>query len=368
MSPASRRRSARPSWRSCGAACCVISAIASCGRVGYDTLPEGRTRGSGGGGARDASTQGGLDASSGATSAESGGPGESGGAAAGGVAAGGRGAGGAGTGGGNSGIAGGNAGADAGEPTRDAGRDALPDAPVVPPCSVAAVADYCTTLPSLPVAPVIDGTADCNVALQPMPELGWTGGSTVQDAHAEFALAWRPDGLYVFVHVRDPSLVPADTTRSVWQGDALEIYVDADGAYTAPPAYDNPGTRQLVVGAPTTAAGSAARGAQYAAGHAEVEGVWSSTAFRAYGRSDGYVIEAFIAAADLGLSTWKLAAGGKVGIDLSIDVSYSADQGADAGGFGNRVGQYFMRLGQVNGTSVLPPFDVRAFCNPSLVP
>ena len=96
--------------------------------------------------------------------------------------------------------------------------------------------------------------------------------------------------------------------------------------------------------------------------------MWSSTAFRAYGRSDGYVIEAFIAAADLGLSTWKLAAGGKVGIDLSIDVSYSADQGADAGGFGNRVGQYFMRLGQVNGTSVLPPFDVRAFCNPSLVP
>jgi hypothetical protein len=232
---------------------------------------------------------------------------------------------------------------------------------------VTAVADYCASVPSLPVVPVLDGVADCTIALKPIPELGWTGGAAPPDSHGEYALAWRPDGLYVFVHVKDGSLVPAEPTRSVWQGDALEIYVDDDGTYAAPPAYDNPGTRQLVIGGPGSAGSSSARGAQYASGHPEVEGDWVSSEFRAFGRADGYVIEAFVTAADLGLSSWVLSLGGTVGMNLSVDVSYPNDQGADAGGFGNRVGQYFLQLGQVNASSVLPPFDVRAFCNPSLV-
>jgi len=215
---------------------------------------------------------------------------------------------------------------------------------------------------------VIDGTVDCSLPLSSLPELGWTGGATAPDAHAEYGLAWRPDGLYLYVRVRDPSLVPAETSRDVWQGDALEIYVDSDGVYTAPPAYDDPGTRQLVAGAPASATSSSSRGKMYASGHPAVEGPWTSPRFRSFGRSDGYVVEAFIDAADLGLPTWSLAVGGKVGMNLSVDVSYPTDQGADAGGFGNRVGQYFLRLGTVNGGSVLPPFDVRAFCTPSLVP
>ncbi|HEX4338782.1 MAG TPA: sugar-binding protein [Polyangiaceae bacterium] len=358
--------------------------IAACGRVGYEPLAGSESdqhHGSGGAAGRDASAP--FDAASGSAGSggalvvasgggttnagagdRSGASSDGGAVASGGVAGSGNGAGGNGAGGNGAGS--GNV-ADARAPLVDAGLDARPDAPVVPPCAVAAVSDYCASVPALPRAPVLDGTADCNLALAPLPELGWTGGATLPDAHADYGVAWRPDGLYIFVHVHDPSLVPADRTREVWQGDALEMYIDSDGTYTAPPAYDDPGTRQLVAAAPDSAVSSVTRGAQYAAGHATVQGAWTSTSFRAFGKPDGYVVEAFIGAADLGLTTWTLAAGGTVGMSLSIDVSLPTDQGADAGGFGNRAGQYFLKLGDVSGASVIPPFDVRAFCNPTLV-
>jgi hypothetical protein len=250
----------------------------------------------------------------------------------------------------------------------DAHGDAPNDASRVRLCAVTAVPDYCASVPALPVSPIIDGVPECNLALQPLPELGWTGGATAPDAHGEYAVAWRSNGLYLFVRVHDPSHVPADPSRQVWQGDAVEIYLDDDGAFTAPPAYHSPGTRQLVAAAPDSASSSVARGAMYASGHPEVEGPWTSTTYRAYGTSDGYVVEAFVTAADLGPTDWALSANGKVGVDLGVDVSYPTDQGADAGGFGNRAGQYFLHLGEVNGASVLPPFDVRAFCVPTLMP
>ena len=344
----------------------VALAPGGCGRVGFDPLGSHSPAGTN------------PDASSGSDGAGDGGStGAGGGGVSGGdggsISAGGAsGEGGTSASGGASGLggvsstsgSGGMSGADAGPKIRDAG----PDVPVLPPCNVTAVADYCASVPALPTVPVIDGNPDCSLPLAPMPELGWTGGATAIDAHAEYGFAWRPDGLYLYVRVRDPSLVPADSTREVWQGDALEIYVDGDGAYAAPPAYDDPGTRQLVAGAPASATSTSAVGKVYASGHPTVEGPWTSTRFRSFGRSDGYVVEAFIGAADLGLASLSLASGGKVGVDLSVDVSYPTDQGADAAGFGNRVGQYFLRLGSVNGGNVLPPFDVRAFCTPSLVP
>jgi len=120
--------------------------------------------------------------------------------------------------------------------------------------------DYCTSLPALPVAPVIDGVVDDDLPLVDVTPVGWTGGATPPDATTQYAVAWRPDGIYFFVRVHDPSLVPAEASEQAWQGDAVELFADSDGRFSSPPAYDNPGTRHFIVAAPSSAASSAARG------------------------------------------------------------------------------------------------------------
>jgi hypothetical protein len=257
--------------------------------------------------------------------------------------------------------------------TNDAGlaADAL-DAPVeaapeaAPSCHVASSAstDYCTAVPFLPEAPVIDGVVDCGLTLAPLTPVGWSG-STGPDATAQYAVAWRPGGVYFFVAVTDPSLVPADATELTWQGDAVEIYADSDGVYAAPPSYDNPGTRQFTIAAPPDRQSSIARAQIWYTG--SVSGAdWTSTQYRAFGSPTGYVVEAFVTGPDLGLSALSLAAGGQVGMDLSIDVSFPSDQGPDAGGFGNRFGQYYLRVASPDAGGGIPPFDPRAFCVPAL--
>ncbi len=233
-------------------------------------------------------------------------------------------------------------------------------------CPAAPGVDYCATLPLLPAPPDIDGTLDCGVSLRDLTPIGWTDASP-PDATAQYAVAWRPDGLYFFVRVLDPSLVPAEPSEFSWQGDEVELYMDSDGTYAAPPAYDNPGARQITIAAPPDAQSSAARAQLWFPGALGTTD-WSSTAFRAYGTPDGYVVEAFVTGPDLGLSTLTLAEGGRVGMDLSIGVSYPADRGADAGGSGNRLGQYYLRVADPDAGGGVPPFDPRAFCSPTLAP
>jgi hypothetical protein len=48
-------------------------------------------------------------------------------------------------------------------------------------------------------------------------------------------------------------------------------------------------------------------------------GPWSSSQFVEVARPDGYAIEAFITATDLGLLAWLLDTGAHVGIDLAVD-------------------------------------------------
>jgi hypothetical protein len=249
------------------------------------------------------------------------------------------------------------------------GPDAVDAAMDAARCSVAGPAnvDYCATLPFLPDAPVIDGTPDCALSLRDLTPVDWTGGATTPDATAQYAVAWRPDGLYFFVQVHDPSLVPAEPSELSWQGDEVELYMDSDGTYAAPPAYDNPGTRQFTIAAPSSASSSVARAQVWFSGSVGIMD-WTSTEFRAYGQPDGYVVEAFVTGPDLGLGSVALSEGGLVGMDLSIGVSYPSDRGADAGGGGNRLGQYFLRVADPDAGGGVPPFDTRAFCRPTLAP
>ena len=233
---------------------------------------------------------------------------------------------------------------------------------------VSGVSDYCVELPSLPDPPVIDGLLECGVLLKPVTPIGWTGGVTPPDATAEYAVAWRADGVYFFVRVHDATLVPAGPSQRTWEGDAVELFVDDDGTYRSPPAYDVPGSRQLIVAAPENAITPETRGELWAFGNNGSFEKWGSNEFGAYPVSDGYVVEAFVRAPDLNLPSIALAAGAHIGMDLSIDVSYPSPQSPDAAEPGNRLGQYFLQVGETDAGTLLPPFDVRAFCRPVLVP
>jgi hypothetical protein len=314
----------------------------ACGRVGYELLPVGGGFGGSGAGA-EASTGGGAGRDASMVVPPTGGSSGTGGALGAGSAL------------GSGGVRG--------------SRDASPDAPVSQ-CAIKPVADYCLELPQLAAPAVIDGELDCGLALHPLTPVGWTGGAMPPDATAEYAVAWRFDGLYFYVSVHDPLVVPAPPALDIWEGDGIELFVDNDGTYASPPGYDSIGTRQFVTAAPPSASASIARGQIWAYPIPVGSGlpaVWRSTIYRTFPKPGGYVLEAFVVGADLGLASWSLAAGARVGMDLSIDVSYPE---ADASGaFGHRLGQYSLSVGPTpsDGGIASPYFDTFAFCNPSLV-
>jgi hypothetical protein len=230
------------------------------------------------------------------------------------------------------------------------------------------VTDYCSQVPALPEAPLIDGVIDGALHLVTLTPVGWTNTNVPlpSHTHAEFALAFRPDGLYAYVRVYDPNRLPALLADAIWRGDGVELYVDDNGMYTAPPAYDNPGTIQIIVAAPEDGTTPSTRSTRFV--NAVDRGAWVSARFSAFPTSDGYVLEGFVEASALGLGSWTLASGGKVGVDLSINVS-ALDSEFDAGIQidGRRMGQYFLNVGPADGCAGRPFCTSAGFCNPTLV-
>jgi hypothetical protein len=240
-------------------------------------------------------------------------------------------------------------------------------------CPVSTVVDYCNAIPPLPAAPVIDGVLDCGPALVPMTPIDWNGPPPLPPFPAgnatSFAVAWRPDGLYVFMAVTTPADFPADTDAGtpVFYGAGVELFLDDDGVYANAPTYDNPGTIQYVVAAPpdSTTIGVRAEGFR----NAVDVGPWPAAQFGTFPTATGFVFEGFVVAADLGLSTWALASGQKVGFDVAVDVSFTT--AAMTGPQGHRVGQYFFHVGAAPNDASAPaaPYsDPRAFCTPALIP
>ncbi len=118
----------------------------------------------------------------------------------------------------------------------------------------------------------------------------------------------------------DPDRNPADRGDDVWMGDCVEIFVDHDANFeTDPPFYDEVGTRQFFVGAPDDDASNGDRAAiRIPLG---IYNDWDQSSWVAVPTAFGYVVEVFIDAADLDLSSLSLVAGQSVGIDLAHDVS-----------------------------------------------
>lgn len=232
---------------------------------------------------------------------------------------------------------------------------------------VAARYDYCTEIPPLAEAPQLDGLVDQALPLAPIPESFWhaeDGGSTpLPDAFsASFAAAWRPDGLYVVFDVTDPDRVPAPVDQPVWHGDGVEVYVDDDGRFADPVEYDDPGTRHLLYGEATGGASGVRVERTPRVNMLSVP--WPSGRARHVVRQGGYIVEAFVAAADLDLPAWQLSAGQSIGFDVSINVSFPAPIVGQAN---LRLGSYALRVDESRRIPESFPFNTtRAFCLPLL--
>lgn len=231
----------------------------------------------------------------------------------------------------------------------------------------ASAPEPCHNVPALESAPVIDGQVEPGLALRTMPRGAWTGTTPLPAGDsASFAIAWRPDGFYLFARVWDVSRHLSPIGDPVACGDAFELYLDSDGVTPADGGYDQQGTRQLVIQAPGPTATSSRVGVVYRQGQGL--GAWTSTQYVAVALPDGWAIEAFVTAADLGLSDWSLGNHDEIGLDLVHDVSTSTDQ-ASAPECGRRLGQSLLRVDVgATGPDRLPERNARAFCTPKLQP
>jgi hypothetical protein len=222
--------------------------------------------------------------------------------------------------------------------------------------------DDCKGLVAMPAAPVIDGVLDCGVPLWDMPEVDWDGtGGVPSTVKTQLGAAWRADGLYLFVHVTGAGKqrYPAPAGDGQWCGDAVELFVDSRGFYPHAPAYNGPGTMQFIVEAPSDSMTTAQIGEQF---HATNDlGPWTGQ-FVTVRTGDGFDAEAFVQASDLGLGSWTLATGARVGLDVAVDLGNPA--GTPAGC--PALGQFVMRYVPTDAACGKPACDVDDFCNPQL--
>lgn len=224
----------------------------------------------------------------------------------------------------------------------------------------------CDEVLPLASAPVIDGVLEPNVTL-----LRWLDASTPDlppGMRVDVALAYRPDGVYFYLAVLDPTLDPPPLDALDYCGDGVELYVDDDGTIQAPPAYDTPGTMQFIVAGPVNATTPARRGQRFTfpnvpSGDSTDLGDWTSNDFVAVATAGGYAVEAFVVASDLDLDAWTLAPGGKIGWNLSFNIGGPQPPGIDACTTRNQ--QYHFRLAS-SGACTPPYCNASALCTPTL--
>lgn len=245
-----------------------------------------------------------------------------------------------------------------------------PDAAMPVDAGEVSLPEYCDAVPALAAAPSIDGVLEAGLSLRGLspPNDGFINppDSMVSSGHAiAYAVAFRPNGLYFFVRVSDPSRVPAPPVENAWCGDSVELYVDSDGAFANPPWYDPDGTRQFIVRAPTDDVTSARTAtAHWRTGQNQYnQSTWTSEDYVAVPTSDGYVVEAFVQAVDLGIASWQLAPDGRIGLNLAVNFSPDSLQMPYC--FANRAFQVLLRiLPDLPDAEGYPHQNTAAFCTP----
>jgi hypothetical protein len=189
----------------------------------------------------------------------------------------------------------------------------------------------CDQIPALSSDPALDGRLEPELSLY-----SWLDANTAAapaGVSALLSIAYRPDALYFFVAITDPTRDPAPADALDYCGDGVELFVDDDGVIQNPPGYDRPGTMQLVVAAPNDAVNAVRRGQRFinpGAGDAIDRGDWTSTRYIAVPTATGYTVEALVVGDDLDLGSWTLARGSTIGWNLSLNIGGPQEPGIDA--------------------------------------
>jgi hypothetical protein len=238
--------------------------------------------------------------------------------------------------------------------------------------------DFCQELPGIQAAVLDDGELEAGLSARSWVSGFWYGGSAAlpQDVTATYAAAWLPNGIYFYMRVVDPRAA-AGSTVSAHCGPGVEFYVDADGRYSAPPLYDDPGSTHVLVAAPM--AGGPPPLAQKSRGIGPL-GLWAG-AFGGRRVEDAYVIEAVLTAADLDLAEWSLGPGSSVGIDFALNVASGTLPSLAELDCSGRLGQSVLQAAPepcdctgydearcLAEDCRAPWLNVLAFCNPTLLP
>ena len=224
----------------------------------------------------------------------------------------------------------------------------------------------CERIPSLTNEPVIDGQLEPGLSLYTW--LDETTSGTRSGVSVNVSLAYRPDGVYFFVTVVDPTRDPAPADALTYCGDGVELYIDDDGKFDNPPGYDRPGTMQLIVAAPSNETSATRRGQRFVSpgsGDGIDLGAWTSNRFIAVPTPSGYTVEALVVGSDLDLGSWALAASAEIGWNLSLNIGGPQEPGIDA--CTTRSQQVHFRLA-TSGTCTAPFCNATAFCVTSLQP
>ncbi|MDX2022049.1 MAG: sugar-binding protein [Deltaproteobacteria bacterium] len=201
----------------------------------------------------------------------------------------------------------------------------------------------------------------------PVIPTGWTGlVPQPASSTARFAAGWTSTGLYFYAEIDTTERVASTNDASLHCGDSLEIFVDDNGTFLNPPAYDARGTRQFVIAAPNGNESTSKRAATWLLGQSG--GLWTGQ-YTSLSSATGFTVEALVDARDLGIDAWALQSGGLVGIDLAVNVGGGSDPSCP------RLGQYAFRTAAIPAFPAVAPegcvapwCNTDAFCKPELRP
>lgn len=246
-----------------------------------------------------------------------------------------------------------------------------PDAGALPPPAVpdggpvpAETFSACTRLRHLATVPDLDGEMEPGLDEELVTPQGWSAqGAIPSGTSLTIAVAWHERGVYFYFEVVDPALFIASPGDPAWYGDGVEIYIDHDGVLGGPWMYDAPGTKQMTIVAPADASSESPRADMFTPPGRDR--AWPGTQWHGKGTPTGYQVEGFVVAEDLDLSSWTLAEGDTIGIDVGHNLSFPDDR---TGTFGHRMGQYFMAVAEpyTGSGNDLPFLNPSAFCTPVL--
>jgi hypothetical protein len=235
-----------------------------------------------------------------------------------------------------------------------------PDAGATSSCATSP----CEALPRLRAIPALDGRPDCEGPGVELPRDRWIDANPLPASHrVDVRVAWHPDGLYVHATIADDDVIPSTVPSSPWCGDAVHLFVDEDGAFEATPAYDDPGTAQVIVRAPD--ATGATEGTRWDPSAAR--GTWPAEDYVVARSTNGWTVEAFLRRERLGrTSSWR--AGERLAWNLFVSVSGGPEASREDPVCGDgRLGDYGLFDRREGATRITPHASTTAFCEVALV-